>query len=299
VSSTNLDLPVLMSADQIRRREFVTTRRGYDPEQVRAYLEQVAEQVELMRSSLLDARSQVQAPVRVSVAPKEPAPDPYEQLGARVASVIREADETADKIRRDARRESEQLTREARTDADRIRTDAQANAEEAKVRADAAVRAAREEADRTIAGLATRRDTLVEQLAAMQERVLGVARDLESAMDVKVMLPDLPSLPDMGDAGRRDAPHDIGSHEEAPLGGGSLDDDPHEDGSHDADGGRSSAETFTLLGRTETEEEHTEASLLDPSYEELWEGTDSIRIELPDIPALELEWGEDADEQRD
>ncbi len=46
MSSTNLDLPVLMSADQIRRREFVTTRRGYDPEQVRAYLEQVAEQVE-------------------------------------------------------------------------------------------------------------------------------------------------------------------------------------------------------------------------------------------------------------
>ena len=207
MSSTNLDLPVLMSADQIRRREFVTTRRGYDPEQVRAYLEQVAEQVELMRSSLLDARSQVQAPVRVSVAPKEPAPDPYEQLGVRVASVIREADEAADKIRRDARRESEQLTREARTDADRMRTDAQANAEEAKARADAAVRAAREEADRTIAGLATRRDVLMEQLSAMQERVLGVARDLESAMDVKLTLPDLPSLPDAGDAG------DAGRHD--------------------------------------------------------------------------------------
>jgi hypothetical protein len=116
-------------------------------------------------------------------------------------------------------------------------------------------------------------------------------------MDVKVMLPDLPSLPDMGEAGRHDAPHAIGSHEDAPLDAGSHDDDPHE-GSHDAERG-SSAEAFTLLGRTETEEEHTEASLLDPSYEELWEGTDSIRIELPDIPALELEWGEDGDEQPD
>lgn len=290
MSSTNLDLPVLMSADQIRRREFVTTRRGYDPEQVRAYLEQVADQVELMRSSLLEARSQVQAPVRVSVAPKEPAPDPYEQLGGRVASVIREADESADKIRRDARRESEQVTREARADADRIRTDAQANAEDAKARADAAVRAAREEADRTIAGLATRRDTLVEQLAAMQERVLGVARDLESAMDVKVMLPDLPSLPDISEADRHDdGPHDRDSHED----GG------HDDAPDDAHGGESSTDAFTLLGRTGSGEEHAEASLVDPSYEELWEGTDSIRIDLPDIPSLELEWGEDGDEQRD
>nr|MBA3690827.1 DivIVA domain-containing protein [Actinomycetota bacterium] len=30
-----LDLPLLPSADQIRRREFATIRRGYDAEQVR------------------------------------------------------------------------------------------------------------------------------------------------------------------------------------------------------------------------------------------------------------------------
>ena len=33
MSATNLDLPVLISAEQIRRREFVTIRRGYDPDQ--------------------------------------------------------------------------------------------------------------------------------------------------------------------------------------------------------------------------------------------------------------------------
>ena len=38
MSATELDLPLLPSADQIRRREFATIRRGYDPEQVRDYL---------------------------------------------------------------------------------------------------------------------------------------------------------------------------------------------------------------------------------------------------------------------
>ena len=31
----DLDLPLLPSAEQIRRREFATVRRGYDPDQVR------------------------------------------------------------------------------------------------------------------------------------------------------------------------------------------------------------------------------------------------------------------------
>ena len=42
MSATELDLPVLASADQIRRREFVTIRRGYDPDQVREFLQRVA-----------------------------------------------------------------------------------------------------------------------------------------------------------------------------------------------------------------------------------------------------------------
>ena len=60
MSTTNLDLPVLISAEQIRRREFVTIRRGYDPDQVRGYLEQLADQIELMRVLLRDAQAEAQ-----------------------------------------------------------------------------------------------------------------------------------------------------------------------------------------------------------------------------------------------
>ena len=40
---SDLDLPLLPSAEQIRRRKFATVRRGYDPDQVHEYLNQVAE----------------------------------------------------------------------------------------------------------------------------------------------------------------------------------------------------------------------------------------------------------------
>ena len=195
MSTTNLDLPVLISAEQIRRREFVTIRRGYDPDQVRGYLEQLADQVELMRVLLRDAQAEAQTALRRTTA--QPRQDPYQQLGDRVASVIREADQVAETIKTEAHRDAELVTRDARAEADRIRTDAQAKAEDARSQAETAVRAAREEADRTIAGLSTRRDALVDQLASMQERLIGVARDLESAMDVQVAIPDFASIKDL------------------------------------------------------------------------------------------------------
>jgi DivIVA domain-containing protein len=268
MSATNLDLPVLVSAEQIRRREFVTIRRGYDPDQVRDYLTQLADQVELMRVMLRDARAEADAAIRANAQPRV---DPYEQLGARISSVIREADESAERIRRDARIDAERMTIEARTEADRIRTDAQARAEEARSQAEAAVRAARDEADRTIAGLATRRDALVDQLAGMQSRLLGVARDLEAVVD--------------------------GDGQEALAG---------PESSTPAQDDERVFRTIVVSEAMEpgpvvpqaTEPEEPGPSLMDPSYEELWEGQE-MRIEIPEmpeipeIPSLDLDWGDD------
>ena len=59
--TSDLDLPLLPSAEQIRRREFATLRRGYDPDQVRDYLEAVAVQVETLEKDLKEARRQLEA----------------------------------------------------------------------------------------------------------------------------------------------------------------------------------------------------------------------------------------------
>ena len=61
MSATELDLPLLPSAEQIRRREFATIRRGYDPEQVRDYLGQVAAQVETLERQLREARLEAES----------------------------------------------------------------------------------------------------------------------------------------------------------------------------------------------------------------------------------------------
>lgn len=286
MSATNLDLPVLISAEQIRRREFVTIRRGYDPEQVRAYLGQLADQVELMRILLRDAQAEAETSRRT---PSQPRQDPYQLLGERVASVIREADHVAETITSEAHRNADDLTREARADADRIRTDAQAKAEEARSRAEHAVRTAREEADRTIAGLSTRRDALVDQIASMQERLIGVARDLESAMDVQFTIPDIPAVRDLLDEPAEGTSADEKGTSPAATPSGDAGNDAADPIEVEASAVH---EPAIAVGEAGDEE----PSVLDPFYEELWEGTGAMQL---DIPALDLDWGDIDDEGDD
>jgi DivIVA domain-containing protein len=273
MSATELDLPVLIAAEQIRRREFVTIRRGYDPDQVRDYLDQLADQVDLMASMIREARLEAESAIRAGMSPKA---DPYEQLARRVASVIREADDVAERTRSEASRDAERALEQARMDADRIRLDAQTHAERARDEAEAAVHEAREQADRTIAGLATRREALVGQLSQMQERLIGVARDLEEAI----------VMPEIAD----DSPTDMATFTSA--------------------GSPGEASTAFQIVDVRTGDEPSShspgapfipsddafAGLDDPSYEELWDGTQSIHLEMPDIPPLDLSWDSDEDD---
>ncbi len=265
MSASHLDLPVLMSADQIRRREFVAVRRGYDPGQVRDFLEQVADQVQQLEGMLREARLEADAAVRAASGPRT---DPYEELARRLATLLRTADEEAERIRREARREAERVLAEARADADRIRLDAQSTAEEIRAEAEAALREAREQADRTIAGLATKRDELVEQLAAMQERLVGVARELESTISAPVGAPEAPRDGESGgEVGGRvaEVERTIVLAEASAEPGDALD-DPGE------------------LG------EEARAALLDASFGDPWGEAGSL--EVPEIPPLDLDWGE-------
>jgi DivIVA domain-containing protein len=261
MSATELDLPVLASADQIRRREFVTIRRGYDPDQVREFLERVAVQVQQMEGMIRDARLEAEAAHRASA---EPRVDPYQQLSARLTDVIRAADEAAERVRREAGEDAERMLSEARADADRVRTDAQAKAEEARASADRALREARDQADRTIAGLSTRRETLVDQLAQMQARLLGVAEQLESAIQIRDEVDADPVDPD-----RAAGPIVIGEAEP-------------------------SDELFSMPGAEGATRARPDAGAANaPADEELWDGLETIALEVPDIPPLDLSWGDD------
>jgi cell division initiation protein len=285
VSATDLDLPVLMSADHIRRREFVAIRRGYDPAQVRDFLEQVAAQIQELESIIRESRLEADSAVRAAAQPRV---DPYAQLAERVASVLRAADDESERAKREASAEAERILGEARADAEQIRADAQARATEARESADALLREAREQADRTIAGLSTKRDSLVEQLATMQERLVGVARDLESTI----------SDPDtMQEAAARPSPWVLPAEtEEASSEPDVASSEPDV---------APSDRTIVLGDAAATDDPEAELddearmALLDPAYEELWDGTEAIALDVPDIPPLDLDWGQVEDEQDD
>lgn len=183
--ATDIDLPFLPSAAQIRRREFASVRRGYDPDQVRDYLAQVAEQVEGLESQLREVRLHDGAIDGPSGSPPGPPPsdDPYERLSKRLTTLLATADQEAEGILAEARADAVRMLNEARTEADRIRVDAQARAEEARQEGNELLEKARDEADRVLVGLSARREDLVQHLQDMQSRLLGVAKELEVAID--------------------------------------------------------------------------------------------------------------------
>jgi DivIVA domain-containing protein len=337
MSATGLDLPVLMSEEHIRRREFVVARRGYDTAQVREFLEHVADQVRQLEAMLKAARQEAETAARTASKTRT---DPYGAMADRIAGVIRAADQEAEAIRRDAKRDSETILAEARADADRIRADAEARASEIRSEADEALSEVRAQANRALSGLSTKREALVEQLATMQERLVVVARDLESAIGVPGPV-EMRALEDAEVAGSSEPPAamspwaipsergaEVGDSPETPdepAPGGPETGEPAAEGL-EAPMGRSEAaqgeaiqeeaiedETIVLheleepsggdlAGPTEDREDDldddAQMALLDDAFEGLWEGPQGLRLEVPDMPPLDLDWGDVEGDER-
>jgi DivIVA domain-containing protein len=184
-------LPPPPNAEQIRRREFATVRRGYDPEQVRTYLASIADQTELLERELNQVRLELtsaasrgqQAAPLAGSAPAPPAEDPYEALSKRFAGLIETADQEAVKILENAKSEARQALAEARSEADRIRVDAQAHAEEGRQEVADLLERATTEADRVLSTLAERRRSLTARLAEMRTKLISMAEDLAAPID--------------------------------------------------------------------------------------------------------------------
>ena len=303
---SDLDLPLLPSADQIRRRKFATVRRGYDPDQVDDYLKQVAEQVEALETDLRDERLNAarprgaEAPVEQPAAMMAPpaaavaastatAPESeeaaYERISKRFASVLKSADEEAQKLIDQARAEATKLLDDARAQADRIRVDAQANAEQARSTSAAELAKAREEADRVLGGLEQRRESLLGQMHEMQSRLLAVAQNLEipdgdepqgahtatpgQQAPTDAQRPTTPSQPQPdadrppANAGATVVPEAAPVKEPAPV----------------------------PVGQAATESE-----TVDPRYEDMWASTETRQVDIPDLSSLDIDFDDEKKE---
>jgi cell division initiation protein len=114
-----------MKPEDIHGRDFLVGLRGYDKEEVRSFLAEVAAE----HAALLAEVG------RAKAAPQAPAHDDFENLGASVASILRAAKESASEITADAeqhaaaiRSEAEGIRERAIAESDRIMTEARERA---------------------------------------------------------------------------------------------------------------------------------------------------------------------------
>jgi DivIVA domain-containing protein len=190
----DLNMPLLPSAGQIRRRDFGTVRRGYDPQEVRAYLGSIARQVEILEGELSRLRDEAASAAARSeemadsatTYDTESGEDPYDALSKRFATLIEMADQEAEKILEDARSEATQTLGQAAREADQIRVSAQAFAEETRQEVADLLGRAKTESGRMLSGLAERRRSLVTQLEDMRGKLVEVAEDLAARIDEAV-----------------------------------------------------------------------------------------------------------------
>jgi cell division initiation protein len=269
--ATEIDLPFLPSAAQIRRREFASVRRGYDPDQVRDYLAQVAEQVETLEQEIRESKLQP-APAEITDQARRADPpsskDQYERFSKRLTTLLATADEEAGGILAEARVDAARMLNEARSEADRIRVDAQARAEEARQQGNELLERAKQEADRVLLGLSERRETLVQHLQDMQTRLVGVAKELEVAIDD----------PDGAD-------HTRSTEAETPMKSTSVPATPEVSASSTATAGSD-------LRSDPPDEDHDPADGIDGLEGMLPDDA----IEMPGIPSLELDFDDDSDD---
>ena len=217
--------------DQIRNRQFVWVRKGYDPDQVQDFLKQVADMVDGLEAELNRAKAEVEKASRTEAAAREHA---YTELANRMADLLRVADAHAETLRREAEQEAERIQAEARTrgetarteaedEAKRIRTQALEEGErvlrEAKAEAERyrrenaeALKKARAEAEHIVNVLASRRDKLLAEIQSTRERLSSVLQEVNQAVPPVPMGPGPSAAPPGKERpSRRGAPEPVSS----------------------------------------------------------------------------------------
>lgn len=141
-----------MQPEEIEGREFFIGLRGYDKDEVNAFLSEVAAEVRTLQARLAEGGGGGGA------ATAAPLRDDFEDLGANVAAILRTAKESADSMVGDAENQAAQLRADAESYADARRASADEYAEAKRQEGDDAYaaalqrsREAEEHAGRTIA----------------------------------------------------------------------------------------------------------------------------------------------------
>jgi DivIVA domain-containing protein len=180
VSTTDVDLMGAPLADDLYNPEFAVVLRGYDPEEVRTYVQNVATHIDGLQRQLREAQEQVEAGRRQYMAAKEAA---YKQLATHMADLLHAADMEAERLKREGHEEASKATSEAERVSMQMRREAEAEAERLRREGDEMLWRAKAETERTLGGLTAKREEMLKELEATRGRLRGVMASLESTID--------------------------------------------------------------------------------------------------------------------
>jgi cell division initiation protein len=109
---------------EIRKMDFNRSMRGYNPDEVRAFLETVAEQVELLQRDVNDFSDKI---IRLETRLSD-----FQMMEKTLQETLLKAEESARRSREDSQREAQITLREAEVEVQRIMAEGRSTAEKLK-----------------------------------------------------------------------------------------------------------------------------------------------------------------------
>jgi DivIVA domain-containing protein len=187
----------VLTPEDITARSFLVSLRGYDRDEVHAFLAQVADQLRDLQERIdeleeaLTTPAPASAPDPAPVAAPAAAPaaptsttDLFAQIGQETQRILEAAQTAGDELRRKAEADAEAELREAHAEAERELEAARAEAERerttARAEADRELKTARAESTKVIAEGERRREATEAVVAALTERRDALAATLRT-----------------------------------------------------------------------------------------------------------------------
>ncbi|HUA96318.1 MAG TPA: DivIVA domain-containing protein [Acidimicrobiales bacterium] len=186
---------------EVARHSFGTVRRGFDPQEVRTYLELVARELSVLDQHDQDLRRQLAAAEDRSLHPVIDEATLTTALGQQSAQVLRDAHEESARITREAEEAAAELVREAQGHAAELQVQAEAAIAERMAQADLAtgsvqhqaqleaeriLQAAGVEGEAVVARAREQGTAMVEQAQEARRRVLADMAQRRHAMTVQI-----------------------------------------------------------------------------------------------------------------
>jgi DivIVA domain-containing protein len=160
-----------MRPEEILERDFMIGLRGYDKDEVRSFLAEIASGVaDLVKERDALRTAAATAPPPPAPAPVAPPVDEFENLGASVAAILRAAKESAAEI-----------TASAETQAGAVRHAAEVQATEAREAAERYAESVRRQADE----LRASSSTIVDEARSQADAVLREAHERAAQLDIE------------------------------------------------------------------------------------------------------------------